>query len=164
MNKEQMTRSIKQGLLAFVLITIGFTIGKEVTIRRLETRHDTSFMADVEGTDCVVVSYVHATIKCVTCNTIERLIQETLAEQFVDVVAQGSVVFQEVNFQENTRFAKQYDIAANCVVLHRIIHGKEIEHQRLDKVWELYEDPPAFKAYLSDAVRTHLETLRKEKA
>ncbi|MFC1766409.1 hypothetical protein ACFL6U_30565 [Planctomycetota bacterium] len=36
MNKEKTINIFKHGLLAFVLVTIGFAIGKEVTLRRLE--------------------------------------------------------------------------------------------------------------------------------
>jgi hypothetical protein len=159
MNKDKTMSVLKQGLLAFVLITIGFAIGKEVTLRRVApvlpydaTSADTSL-------NQVVVCYAHTTFRCVSCNTIERLVQETLNEQFAEAVAQKQVVFQEVNFQADTAFAKQYEIVANCVVLQQIKQGKETQHQRLDKVWELYEDPPAFKTYLADAIHNYMKTL-----
>lgn len=37
--------------------------------------------------------------------------------------------------------------------------NKETRFERLDKVWELYEDPPAFKQYLGDAIRSYLNDL-----
>jgi len=156
MNQERTINVLKQGLLAFVLVTIGFAIGKEVTLRRVRQAEPDKIIAPA-GKDQVVVSYVHATIRCVSCNTIERLVQETLDEQFADAVAQKSLSFKEVNFQKNTTFGKRYEIVANCVVLHKFIQGKEEKHQRLDKVWELYEDPPAFKKYLGDAIGAYLE-------
>jgi hypothetical protein len=155
MNKERTVNILKQGLLAFVLVTIGFAVGKEVTLRRVRQTEPDKILTPAEK-DQVVVSYVHATIRCVSCNTIERLVQETLDEQFHDAVGEKWLSFGEVNFQENTTFAKRYEIVANCVVLHKIIQGKEVKHLRLDKVWELYEDPPAFKKYLGDAIRAYL--------
>jgi len=159
MTKEKGINILKHGLLAFVLVTIGFAIGKEVTLRRMEQAPPHEALSTGQGKDQVVVSYAHATIRCVSCNTIERLIKETLDEQFAEAVTQEKVHFQEVNFQENSRFAKRYEIVANCVVLRQIAEGQETKYERLDKVWELYENPPAFKQYLGDAIRAYLDAL-----
>lgn len=159
MNKDKTVSIVRQSLLAFVLVTIGFALGKEVTLRRV-AQAPPHVVAPVDTSlNQVVVSYAHATIRCVSCNTIERLVQETLDEQFAEAVTQKWIVLQEVNFQEDTAFAKQYEIVANCVVLRQIKQGQEIQHQRLDKVWELYENPPAFKAYLGDAIRDYMKPL-----
>ncbi|MFC1763285.1 nitrophenyl compound nitroreductase subunit ArsF family protein [Planctomycetota bacterium] len=157
MTKEAGINILKRSLLAFVLVTIGFAIGKEVTLRRVQVGSpDTSKKT---GPDQVAVSYAHATIRCVTCNTIERLVKETLDEQFTEAMTQQRVTFTEVDFQENMAFAKQFKIVANCVVLRQIVQGTETKHQRLDKIWELYENPPAFKQYLGDAIRDYLDPL-----
>ena len=153
MTKEAGITILKKGLLGFVLITIGFTIGKEVTLRRIQP---SQIDAKPIGQDQVVVSYVHATIRCVTCNTIERLVKETLDEGFADAVAQKQLRYEEVDFQQNTAFAKQYEIVANCVVLRQIVEGNDVRHVRLDKVWQLYDDPKAFKKYLADAIQAYL--------
>ncbi len=154
MTKEKMINLLKQGLLAFVLVTIGFGIGKEWTLRRMQVTIPSG--GAVSG-DKVMVYYAHATIRCVSCETIERLTHETLDEQFAEAVAAGQLVFKEVNFQEDSNFATHYEIVANCVIVSQIEQGQETRHQRLDEVWDLYEDPPAFKQFLGDAIRTHLE-------
>jgi hypothetical protein len=155
MNKEKAINIVTRGLLAFVLVTVGFGIGKEVTLRRMQT---SALPSPVVTGDQVVATYAHATIRCVSCETIERLTHETLNEQFASELAAGRVVFRKVNFQEETHFAQHYGIVANCVIVSRIEQGKEIEHRRLDEVWELYEDPPAFKQCLGDAIRNYLAT------
>ncbi|NQV31461.1 MAG: hypothetical protein HQ515_02150 [Phycisphaeraceae bacterium] len=154
MAKEKIINILKYSLLAFTLITIGFAIGKEVTLRRVQLEAPSS--GTVSG-DKVVVYYAHATIRCVSCETIERLTHETLDEQFSEAVAAGRLAFKEVNFQEDSAFAKQYEIVANCVIVSQVKQGQEVRHQRLDEVWDLYEDPPAFKQFLGDAIRAHLE-------
>ncbi len=153
MTQEKMMTSLKKALLIFVWITLGFAIGKEVTLRRMQEATPKETAIAGNG---VVVIYAHATIRCVSCETIERLTHETLDEQFGDDVAQGRVTFKEVNFQEDTAFARQYDIVANCVIVSQIQQGQEVQHQRLDEVWDLYEDPPAFKQFLGDAIRRAL--------
>lgn len=164
MNKEKAVFIVRQSLLAFVLVTIGFAVGKEVTLRRLAQAppHDTT-PADA-SLNQVVVSYAHATIRCVSCKTIERLVMETLDEQFTDAVAQERVTLQKINFQEDSGFAKQYEIVSSCVVLRQINQGQETQYQRLDKIWELFQDPPAFKAYLGDTIRSYLKPLPEGEA
>ena len=165
MNQKQTVAIVKQGLIAFLLITIGFAIGKEVTLRRVQ-QADTENAGPVHtaGMNKIVVSYAHATQRCVNCNTIERLVRETLDEQFAEAVAQERLAFKEVNYQEDTLFARNYAIAANSVILHRIVQGEESDYQQLDRIWELFRDPPAFKQYLTDAIRADLDTLPEKGA
>ena len=154
MTNEKMINILKYGLLGFVLVTIGFAIGKEWTLRRVQM----AASPDTVSGDTVIVYYAHATIRCVTCETIERLTHETLGEQFAAEKADGRLVFKAVNFQEDMAFAAQYEIVANCVVVSKITQGQEVRHRRLDEVWDLYEDPPAFKQFLGDVIRAHLDS------
>ena len=154
MNKDKTINVLKNALLAFVLVTIGFGIGKEWTLRRAQMMAS----PDTVSGDKVIVYYAHATVHCVTCETIERLIHETLNEQFAAENADGRLVFKAVNFQEDTAFAAQYEIVANCVVVSKVTQGEEVRHQRVDEVWDLYEDPPAFKQFLGNAIRAHLDS------
>ncbi|HSW02533.1 MAG TPA: nitrophenyl compound nitroreductase subunit ArsF family protein [Sedimentisphaerales bacterium] len=156
MDKAKIVNVMKHTLLTFLLATIGVVIGKEMTLRR--GQHTPSQSGITQGNQ-VVVYYAHATIRCVTCETIERLTHETLAEQFAEVLVAGTLVFKDVDFQRDAAFAKQYEIVANCVVVSRIESGRERTYRRLDGVWELYPDPPAFKRYLGDAIRTCLDAL-----
>jgi len=153
MNKDKTVNVLKHALLAFVLVTIGFGIGKEWTLRRVQS----TASPDMISGDKVIVYYAHATIRCVTCETIERLTHETLNEQFPTAKADGRLVFKAVNFQEDTAFATRYEIVANCVVVSQVVQGQEVRHQRVDEVWELYEDGPAFKKFLGEAIRAHLD-------
>ena len=153
MTNEKMINIFKHGLLAFVLVTIGFGVGKEWTLRRMQSNASPETISG----DTVIVYYTHPTIRCVTCKTIERLTHETLDEQFASEKGDGRLVFKAVNFHEDTAFAAQYEIVANCVVVSKVTQGQEVRHQRLDEVWDLYEDPLAFKQFLGDAIRAHLD-------
>ena len=158
MSKEKLISITKHILLGFVLITIGFAIGKEVTSQRMQKNEPDTINAGT-GTDQVIVAYAHASIRCVSCNTIEKLIHETLSEQFAHELAKKRIILTDVNFQKDTAFAKKYEIVANCVVLRQIKDGKETAHKQLYKIWDLYEDAPAFKKYLSDEIRASLNSL-----
>ena len=156
MEKDKAMKATRALLLAFVLVTIGFAIGKEITLRRLPAK---SAYGDPGRQARVAVYYTHASVSCVTCTTMERLIKETLDEQFADAMAGQSLSFQKVDFQRDKAFAQRYQIVANAVVVSLIQQGKEQDFQRLDDIWTLYEDPAAFKQYVGDAIQSYVQEL-----
>lgn len=133
-------------LLSFVLVSIGFALGKH-SVSRPQTAPPPERMADK-----VNVYYMHATFRCVTCNTIEKLTKQLLDSKYKKQMRDGSVMFSEVNFQKNELLARQFDVLASCVVVAGTKGGKITSFQRLDKVWELAGNPDEFNAYLSKAI------------
>ena len=163
MNKEKSISIFKQILLAFVLVTIGFALGKEITLRRLQA--DSAYGDTNQGRqDRVAVYYTHASVSCVTCTTMERLIKETLVEQFATAMVDQSLSFQKVDFQRNKAFAQRHQVVANAVVVSLIQQGKEQDFQRLDDIWTLYEDPAAFKQYVGDAIQSYVRQLEEPRS
>ena len=169
-------------LLAFVLVSIGFALGKETALRSVgspaqepdapgggpaPTFKETSpggqapdnpaQPAAVAPTgEKVLVYYLHATVRCFTCNKIERLARETLQQDFARELADGRVVWQTANFQERDDLARKYDVTGSTVVVVTLKDGKETRFERLEKVWELVSDPETFAKYIRAAVRAGL--------
>ena len=145
-------------LLGFALVSIGFAAGKHAA----KTGGNAEPVADVtDGSgntrqSAVVVYYMHATFRCVTCNTIERMTRELLNAEFTHETEAGTVRMEEVDFQENGTLAKRYEVVASCVVVTQQSHGKEVAYRRLDEVWTLMKDPPAFNRYVGDVIRGYL--------
>lgn len=162
--KETMVRIVRNALLAFVLITIGFAIGRESERRSARTGTQTALAplaaagasAVTEHADRVVVYYAHTTFRCITCNSIEEMAHGVLTSQFADELASGAAQWQSVNFQDDEAFAKRYEIVSSCVVVVGMKGDGEIGFRRLDEVWTLVKDPPAFEKYIADAVREFL--------
>ena len=145
-------------LLAFVFISIGFALGKETTRRSMQKA---AMVADEpasqSASDKVIVYYLYATIRCVTCNQIESLTREIVHTQFADALQAGRLEWKEVNFQSNEALAKRYDVASSTVVVVKVRGGQEVGFKRLDDVWTLVEDRQKFVAYVSDAIRWSLD-------
>ncbi|MDZ7822564.1 MAG: hypothetical protein U5N26_12590 [Candidatus Marinimicrobia bacterium] len=57
---------------------------------------------------------------------------------------------------KNRELAEVFEVAASCVVVARIRDGRIEDHQRLDEVWTLIGDPPAFNAYIRTAIDRYL--------
>jgi hypothetical protein len=161
---KNITRSV---LLAFVLISIGFALGKEVTARRqtltsnavrqAATAGTESSAPETMGDDKVVVYYLHTTFRCVTCNEIERLTKALVETEFADELTAGKLEWREANFQQDESLAKRYEVVSSCVVVANMQGGKEREFQRLDDVWTRYQDPADFNEYVGTAIRKYLK-------
>lgn len=157
MTMERAKNIARSTLLAFVLVSIGFALGKEVTARRQQSpaAGPESSVPAADG-DKVVVYYLHATFRCVTCNEIERLTKALVETEFADDLAAGRVELREANFQQDESLAKRYEVVSSCVVVANIQGGKETDYQRLDEVWTRYEDPTDFNVYVGGAIRKYL--------
>ena len=70
---------ITHSLLAFVLISIGFALGKHsVSSIKLDKEHSSSLKEEKH----IAVYYLHATFRCVTCNTIEKMTRTLLNDSY----------------------------------------------------------------------------------
>ena len=156
-------KAVKNILLAFVLITIGFALGKESAKRHFVTsgQSDTSagktHLSAGESTESkVVVYYAHTTFRCVTCNTIEEMAKATISNAFSNELTNGVVEWRTVNFQTDEKFASRYEIVSSCVVVVGMNGAVETGYKRLDDVWTKVKEPEAFIEYVTDAVLKYL--------
>jgi MFS superfamily sulfate permease-like transporter len=164
---------ISKLLLAFVLVSIGFALGRETALRSARASAPSPDAAgsgaqaqdkqaqpttNAPAAEKVLVYYLHATVRCITCNTIERLTRETLQQDFAKELADGRVTWQTANFQERDDLARKYDVTGSTVLVVTVKDGKETRFERLDKVWELVSEPEALSKYVGDAVRGSLQS------
>ncbi|NCB39486.1 MAG: hypothetical protein EOM80_12040 [Erysipelotrichia bacterium] len=155
---EKYKKLLTNLLLAFVLVSIGFALGKHSVINK--TISSNVVAASNGGTTSaerlVKIFYMHATFRCVTCNSIESRAKQLVERDFAGAWANKKILWEEVNFQINEALAKKFDVAASCVVV-AVVQGDEIlEFNRLDDVWPLLEKPAEFDVYVSDAVKKAL--------
>ena len=147
-------------LIGFVLISIGFALGREVTRRSGGPPMAAAPAGPGDGAaprqDKVTVYYMHSTIRCVTCNAIEARADSILKEQFAAQLGDGSLEWRSVDFQQEEDLARRYDVGVSCLVLVRWRGGSEEAHRRLDEVWAKIGDEDEFARYVSDAVREFL--------
>jgi hypothetical protein len=136
---------IKNLLLIFVLVSIGFAFGKYSAARP-------QAVSSVSMAETVNVYYMRATFRCVTCNTIEKMTRQLLESKYIKQMQDGTILFSEVDFQKNEQMAKQFDVIFSCVVVARTKDGKITVFERLDKVWELLGKSDEFNAYVSSAI------------
>jgi len=147
MKKDRHIALIKNILLIFVFVSVGFALGRH-SVRPAST--GATPLSD--GKTTVQVYYLHSTFRCTTCNTIEKMTRSLLERQYKDELASGDMVFREANFQTDGVLAKRFGVVASCVVVAVARDGVIVDFQRLDEVWTLMKDPAAFDKYLNDAI------------
>lgn len=143
-------------LLAFVLISIGFALGKHSATTRSAVSQPGTAVSNVTtttGNSMLKLYYMHATFRCVTCNSIESKAKELVQRDFADALKRGKIAWEDVNFQENETLSRKFDVVASCVVLAQVVNGEIMKFQRLDEVWTLLDKPVEFERYVLAAVK-----------
>ena len=142
-------------LLGFVLISIGFAVGKEVTLRRMVPGAQTGVRRDG-----VVVYYMHASFRCVTCNLVESMGKELVATEFADAVKAGRMEWRPVDYQKNEQLAVRYKVGGNIIVVAKFKDGEEVAHKRLVRVMELANKRDEYMSYVRAGIDEILEAPR----
>ena len=156
--KVDAKKLISRLLLGFVLISIGFVLGKEATVRRMQASVDgqTPKQQPVEEGEKVIVYYMHATIRCVTCNQIEEMAAKVVNTVFADAKETGKLVWNEVDFQENAGLARRFDVISSCIVVAKTVDGKVVDFKRLDDLWTLADKTQEFNQRVAGAILPYL--------
>ena len=142
-------------LTAFLLVSVGVAIGKEMAFRNAPAPAAPEVAA---GEQKVLVYYMRG-IPCITCILVETAAEKLLREEFADAVAAGAMQFLTVNYlePENAALADKYNVGSNMVIAVRFEDGKEAARVRMDEVLELATDQEKLKDYLRKGIRSALE-------
>ncbi len=142
-------------LLAFLLVSIGVAIGKEMSARSAPAAAGPQA---APGETKVVVYYMHG-IPCVTCTFIETAAEKIVREDFAGAVAAGTLEFVSLNYlePENSALADKYNVGSNMVIAVRFEDGKELFRVRLDQVMELASSAERLTDYLRTGIASALE-------
>jgi len=105
--------------------------------------------------DGLMVYYFHSNTRCPTCEAIQTQAHETVQESFSGPLKSGEIVWKTLNYEEPAAsdLAKKFEIQMPVVVLARISDGRIEDWSRLDQVWGLVGDKPAFAEYLRKEVQ-----------
>ncbi len=161
---EKWKRITKNFLLAFILISIGFAIGKNFNQRANNSlmAGNSVSLSEVKSQTLVRVYYLHSTFRCTTCNSIEKRTKEILSSDFKSDMAEGLIQWRTDDFQENEVLAKKFDVIASCVVVALVKCDEIIYFKKLDDTWTLLDKPAAFEAYIKNNIQEVLKMRQKE--
>ena len=98
----------------------------------------------------LVVYYFYGNTRCPTCRSIEAQAREVVQSGFAPRLAGGDLVWTTLNYEQpaGKPLAKRFDIQMPVVVLARMKDGEIQDWKRLDRVWALVGDKPAFAKFV----------------
>lgn len=104
--------------------------------------------------DGLVVYYFHSNTRCPTCQAIESQAHETVQKHFASQLSSGDIAWKIVNYEQPAAqsLAKKFEIQMPVVVLARMKNGQTDKWKRLDEVWGLVDDKPAFAKYVREEI------------
>lgn len=146
---------VRNLLLAFVLISIGFALGRE-TAPRPAAATAPATLGQETGAQ-VRVTYLRSTFRCITCNLVETLADELIRAEFADALEAGRLEWRAVDYLREPELAGRYQVSGNMIVVARFENGQEVRAIRLDRVMEEVMDADRFRTYVRDAIVQALE-------
>ena len=107
-------------LIAFLLVSIGVAIGKEMAARNAPATVEPVTAA---GETKVVVYYMHG-IPCITCMFIETTTEKLVRQEFAQPVRAGKMEFVSLNYLDpaNAALAEKYRVGGNMVIAVRALY------------------------------------------
>jgi hypothetical protein len=105
----------------------------------------------------VVMTYFISGVRCESCKKIEDLSRETAEKSFSAEVATQKLVFRVIDTGEpaNRHYVDDYKLTSKTVVISHRVDGKETEWKDMDKVWDLLDQPDAFRSYLASVIQDY---------
>lgn len=104
--------------------------------------------------DGLVVYYFFSNTRCPTCQAIESQAKATVEKDFASQLTSGAVTWKILNYEKpaNAQLAQKFEILMPVVVLVKMKAGQIDDWKRLDEVWALVGDKPAFAKYVREQI------------
>ena len=106
-----------------------------------------------------VLFYLHRTIRCHECLTMEKLTGELMESSLADVVAEGRLEYVSGNLDEPEYepYFDLFDLSFSTLVLADLDGDGNLTHwKKLDAAWDKADDETAFRSYVLQEVSAWL--------
>lgn len=67
----------------------------------------------------VEVMYFHGSQRCVTCRTIEQVVEEVMQTDLHEAIVSGKVHYRAINLTEETKLADQYEVSWSSLIIDK---------------------------------------------
>ncbi len=113
-----------------------------------------SVVEDDALTDGLVVYYFHGNVRCPTCRSIESQAHDAVTANFGRQLSRREIAWKALNYEQPAaaQLTKKFDIQMPVVVLARMEAGQTKDWKRLDEVWPLEGDKPAFARFVREQI------------
>ena len=126
----------------------------------------TTAVTSAEKSDRVVVNYFYSNTRCTTCRAIESQTSEVVQSQYAAQLQDGTIAWKTLNYEDdnNSGLMEKFEIVMPVVVLMRYEDDEMADWKRLDEVWGIVNDKPAFASFIKDEIDAMLSELHLSKS
>jgi hypothetical protein len=120
----------------------------------IATAADAEVKKTAEEGDGLMVYYFHGDVRCPTCRAIESQAKEVVDSQYAKQLESGAIAWKVFNYQKGAGVAvgKQFKVDLPVIVVARMRDGKVQAWKRLDEVWALVNDKPAYAKFIGEEI------------
>jgi hypothetical protein len=106
----------------------------------------------------IIAYYFHRTLRCPTCLSIEKQSQEAIEQSYNAELSAGTLEWHPINIEEpgNEHFEKDFALDRQALILVEMRGAKVQRYKKLERVWDLVEDPHGFQEYVVTEVALFL--------
>ena len=162
---------LRVALLAFVAAAIGYMVLRErpsssatpsATSSTTSLAKPSAAPLQPAGDEGFVAYYFHGTRRCRTCRTIQAQAEEAIQARFADELRDGRLKWSEVNLEDvgNEHYAADFSVTGSTLVVAEVKGGRPARFAKLDKVWDLVYQKPAFLDYVAAEVTGFMKAQR----
>jgi hypothetical protein len=112
----------------------------------------------------VAAYYFHGNTRCPTCRSIEEQAHTVVRQNFTSELDSGDLTWTMLNYEESNgeELGSKFEVQMPVVVVVQMEQGQIAQWKRLDKVWALVGDQPAFAQYVRGEIRAMLDASTSE--
>ncbi|MCM2373614.1 nitrophenyl compound nitroreductase subunit ArsF family protein [Aporhodopirellula aestuarii] len=122
-------------------------------------------VTSAEKPDRVVVNYFYSTTRCTTCRAIESQTSEVVQSQYAAELQDGTITWKTLNYEDDrSGLMEKFEIVMPVVVLTRFEDDEMADWKRLDQVWGIVNDKPAFASFIHDEIDAMLSEVYQSKS
>ncbi|MFO7616664.1 MAG: nitrophenyl compound nitroreductase subunit ArsF family protein [Bacteroidales bacterium] len=138
------------------IILLIMAIAALMPVRAVNDSSNGTDNPQVKKSNPVEVYYFHMTRRCVTCQTVEKVAEDAVKENFKDALAKGTVVFKSVNLEDkaNKDLMKKLKVGGQSLL---VVSGSE-KIDITDKGFMYAVNEPD---KLKSEIKTHVEKFLK---
>jgi hypothetical protein len=107
----------------------------------------------------IMAYYFHRTLRCKTCLSIEGQAKVAIEAGFAGELANGLIAWRAVNIEApgDEHFQQDFEIDRQTLMFVEMRDGRAVRSTKLERVWDLVEDPGSFQEYVSSEMRSFLD-------
>ena len=142
-------------LLVCGLMILGVAAYAQDETKPADTVAQAPVVVELAPAERYIVTYFHGGRRCATCMKLEAYSNEAIMAEFETGLADSSVIWRTVDYDEdeNKHFIDDYALYTKALIISKVNSEGDLAWRNLDRIWKLVGDKEAFITYVRETAR-----------